>query len=74
MSIPPLQSPAGFKSCISCQNEVLMKRVKVIEDHARMAPAHLNFATLSVGNMFETLRSTGKLTGVRYVLVLDVEL
>ena len=39
-----------------------------------MAPTHLNFATLSVGNMFETLRSTGKLTGVRYVLVLEVEL
>ena len=48
MFMPSLQSPAGFKSCISCQDEVLMKRVKVVEDHAWMAPTHLNFATLSV--------------------------
>jgi hypothetical protein len=40
-------SSAGSKSCLSCQDETLTKRVKVVEDHARKAPAYLNFTTLS---------------------------
>ena len=86
-----------------------MKRVKVVEDHERKAPAYLDFATLSqdqcrqyVGNIRKCCRTTtgmgtgrrhhrerrrqghrnegrqaptsGKWTGARYVLVLNVTL